>query len=269
MRATRSCYFPRVPLSQSDRAVLRALTILSPHRDDAAFSLCLCLLRWTAAGVPVTVLDFFTRSEYGPRIVTSAKSNISEIRAREDRSALSRIDRGIRIKALGLLDAPLRLHIPVASVFEIKPEEGAKTDGIPGAAKAAVQARAQKTFLLAPLGLGDHLDHLLVKEAAIANCPSSHLAFYEDLPYAAWRTKAEIRERVRITEEKLGAALRPAVIRHEHGIWRKRRLIRRYQSQIGNEEATEIARFVLKYNGGERIWAPRAGVWKRFLNNYR
>src|ERR1700761_6725222 len=100
---------------------MRAVTVLSPHRDDAAFSLYVCLSRWVGASYRVTVLNFFTESAYGPRAIPTSASSISEIRRREDRRALASVNPRIRIESAGLLDAPLRLGIGAGEVCSAEP----------------------------------------------------------------------------------------------------------------------------------------------------
>ena len=244
-----------------------AVTIFSPHRDDAAFSLCLCLLRWSELRIAVTVANFFTESAYAPRLLSTTRSSVPSTRAREDRNALLRIHSGIRIRDLGFLDAPLRFNIPAESVCDTKVSSG-QCDPSSEQLRSAILSNGKQASLLAPLGLGNHVDHLAVQSAALANCRASCLGFYEDLPYATWTSETEIAERVEQTAKRSGIALRPAIIRNERAVWRKRQLILRYQSQISGEDATRIARFALKYGGGERIWIPQHRRWQPLLSSY-
>jgi hypothetical protein len=46
------------------------------------------------------------------------------------------------------------------------------------------------------------------------------------------------------------------MIRHRRALPSKRKLVRRYSSQIDEKEVQHIARFSLRYGGGERIWIP-------------
>jgi LmbE family N-acetylglucosaminyl deacetylase len=212
------------------------------------------------------VINFFTESAYGPRLLSGTASTVSVIRAREDHEALVAISPKIRIKAGGLLDAPLRLNISPRSVCQANLPAGEDAETFE---KLRAIARANRNSLvLAPLGLGNHVDHLATRDSAIENFHASHLALYEDLPYATWSSEAEIQERVAATAQKGGMALQPVIIRGEHAVWRKGRLIRLYQSQITGGDATHIARFALKYGGGERIWIPKRGPWRSFVNRY-
>jgi hypothetical protein len=213
--------------------------------DDAVFSLGLSLLTWTEWNLNVAVINFFTVSGFGPWCAGKDVAAISALREREDRRALGSISPKIRIKSLGLLDAPLRLGVPVGSVFSLEVDPG----------DARILGQRIEGTTIAPLGLGNHIDHLTIRDAAIRQ-GSKNLAFYEDLPYAAWSSDAAVRECVQQVEEMARARLRPVILRRRHAIAIKRRMVSFYQSQIDRDEANLIARFASNYRGGERIWVP-------------
>jgi LmbE family N-acetylglucosaminyl deacetylase len=244
------------------------LTVLSPHRDDAVFSLYTCLSRWQKAPVRVTVLNFFTQSAYAPRALPFTWSSVSALRAREDLRALHAIDGRIRIASAGLTDAPLRFGIEASKVCS--PETRSYDDSSDlRTLRTVIRAHFAAGVAIAPLGLGNHVDHLLVSKAATQVLPAHRLAFYEDLPYATWTSEADLKRRVSEREQELCVRLKPVIIRAEHATWRKRAAGVRYQSQITPSEAAAIARFGAKYGGGERIWIPRYSTrWISLADNY-
>jgi LmbE family N-acetylglucosaminyl deacetylase len=234
---------------------MRRLTVLSPHRDDAAFSLYISLRKWCQSGVNVSVLNFFTVSAYGKSPAGSGPEIISAIRRAEDRRVLARIDGSIRVLDCDLLDAPLRLGIDSRAVFS--PEIQRFASVIQPNIVALIRGNACNDLLLIPLGLGGHVDHLAVHLAA-TSFPNKHrLAFYEDLPYAAWVPETMLRRRIRETEARTRVQLRPAIIRQEAARWRKQCVIAQYRSQITREEAALISKFSGRYGGGERLWVPK------------
>lgn len=231
------------------------ITVLSPHRDDAAFSLSLSLLRWRELGMKITVLNFFTVSAYAPRIPDNDPDQVSLVRKAEDHRVLSQIDRRIRVRDCNLLDAPIRLGIRPDAICN--PETQAFAKSIVPEVAAYIRSQEPHGAVIAPLGLGGHVDHLAVHEAATTKMWRKHrLAFYEDLPYATWTADEILRDRVLETETKLHTRLKPAIIRRPRAVFRKRSLIAGYRSQIAPEEAWSIARFSLRYGGGERLWVP-------------
>ncbi len=235
------------------------LTILSPHRDDAAFSLSVALSYWSKLQLKLKVVNFFTRSEYAPRALSTYTSTVSALRRREDRSALSALDLGIRIEALDLLDAPLRYGVSAHAIC--RPE----TAALQSVSEIEDLGRRIRQYfirglVLAPLALGDHVDHLAVSSAALSNSVDHKLGFYEDLPYALWTSESALRQRLHKNERAIGVHLRSVVIRNrKFTVAHKRRLISRYRSQISAEEATSIAKYASRYRGGERLWVPRYG----------
>ena len=82
--------------------------VLSPHRDDAAFSLALSITHWLSVGHEVTVINVFTRSLYAPYADSEAMpasarlDHVSTLRRHEDRAALH----AVGVKSLVDLDLP-------------------------------------------------------------------------------------------------------------------------------------------------------------------
>lgn len=235
---------------------MHELTILSPHCDDAVFSLGLSLLTWRELPLRLQIVNFFTVSAYAPRAASSALSTIASLRQREDRRVIASIDRRIDIVSLGLLDAPLRLGITADCVCD--PQITADQRMLP---PEALTLRIRKYFheglVLAPLGLGDHVDHLAVRKAAMIASLGHKLGFYEDLPYAVWMGGTRILERVIASGEAAGVRLKYCVRRTDRAVRRKYALAIGYGSQIDRAMALTIARFSINYGGGERIWIPK------------
>jgi hypothetical protein len=248
------------------------LTIISPHRDDVPFSLYLSLSRWHSLPLKLNVATVFTVSTYAPRAtapaaapasdVDSVRSTVTSIREREDRRVFTAIDKAIRTEDLRFMDAPLRLEIsadvvcrPQGPPIESRPEVD------------MLSQRLRKYFLrglvLAPLALGDHVDHLTVRAAAIKTSFPHKLGFYEDLPYATWVSEGSLRKVVSYAERSTGMPLKSFLVRRKGYIFRKRSIVSRYQSQISRSEAIAIARFAVNYGSGERIWIPKhCGAWR-------
>jgi LmbE family N-acetylglucosaminyl deacetylase len=239
------------------------LLVLSPHRDDAAFSLALSLKRWITTGAEIDVLNFFTRSGYAPYACEGA--DIPAVRASEDARALRALDKRIRLRSLPLLDAPLRLPIDFGSitnpdVFSPLAEE------VEGLART-IRRVSRLSLILAPLALGEHIDHRTVRDAAFASADPKRIAFYEDLPYAAWTPESAQRQRVSEIERRLRVSLFPAR-QHSHDLRWKGRIVRLYRSQIDDRMTELIARYGEKYAGAERIWAPRHDArWRMLLSD--
>ena len=220
-----------------------AVTVLSPHRDDAAFSLFLWLSRWSLQPVKLRVINFFTRSGYAPHAGTGDVRRITAIRKAEDERVFPPISTSLEVIDAALLDAPLRLGISVPDVFKPESRSLIKEDQIDQLV-SFIQPVGASDLYLGPLGLGGHLDHLAVREAATRTLPPASLGFYEDLPYAMWASAEELQSKVRIDLQRF-------VLHDTGGLQNKRAAVGEYRSQITQAEADAIAA------SDERIWIPQ------------
>jgi LmbE family N-acetylglucosaminyl deacetylase len=245
------------------------ITVLSPHRDDAAFSVGLSIGVWLDSGHRVDVVNCFTRSEYSPfgdlQFVhaNDLRSYVTSMRHKEDVRWSRKYRQPVVLTDLNLRDAPQRLRCGVEEVccVPVRPDDPSI---------AVVRSKLEKCTtdaLLLPLGIGDHVDHLTARMAAKDGWPASlALAFYEDLPYAARAGAAErIEARVRQAGSDLEPGFAGAAVDPEQAVERKRQLALCYDSQIDSETTGQIARFCERYDGRERLWANRAwrecGLW--------
>jgi LmbE family N-acetylglucosaminyl deacetylase len=245
--------------------MLREITFLSPHRDDAVFSAFLCLSRWSRIDIQLRVINFFTISSYAPQIFSVDTNAVSFIRAREDRKALLRAGGCIHIIDCDLLDAPIRLKIGAQAISKPETHSLLTDDQIEIVARR-IRPFARDSLFLAPLTLGDHVDHIAVRAAAVRCIAPHRIACCEDLPYATWTPKDALEAHVADVECATGTRLKPIVVRSQHALWRKRRAAALYKSQATREDATAIARWTAEYGGGERIWAPaHSRAWRAVL----
>jgi LmbE family N-acetylglucosaminyl deacetylase len=248
--------------------------ILSPHRDDAAFSLSIAITAWLRSRHTVTILNVFTRSRYAPYSDAAfvhendELSYVSAMRLREDELFLRRIKEtlpkglknNLHMHDLHLKDAPIRLRIPLEELSDIpvNPTDPA-VEKIRKALARQSEAGAMEALVL-PGALGNHIDHLTVREAAISFTMGIPAAFYEDLPYATTHPSAATDlESLRGSAEQRNEPLTAVIYQIESAIERKRKLVLGYASQIDDEAGALISNFATRYNGGgERLWANQA-----------
>ena len=246
------------------------LLVVSPHRDDAAFSLGLSIEGWLRARHVVQVLNCCTQSEYAPYSdVLSLHENdrrsfVSATRKREDVAWNKLLNGRLQITDLDLLDAPLRLACGVDEVLTVAIRAGDRAVARIGGAlrKFAKTADPGKIGFVLPLALGGHIDHRVAREAGVEVLAGMGLpvAFYEDLPYAA---RPGIAEGIAGHAESLPIECKPAFVQAAppdavFAAERKRRMAERYDSQIDSDTARAIGEFALRYDGRERLWANAA-----------
>ena len=249
------------------------ILILSPHRDDSAFSLSIAIIKWLTARHTVTILNVFTRSRYAPYSDAAfvhendELSYVSAMRLREDEHFLRRVTetlpKGLKnhlhMIDLNLKDAPIRLRIPLEELSDtpVNPTDPS-IEKIRKALTRQSEAGAMEALVL-PAALGKHIDHLTVREAAMPFTSTIPSAFFEDLPYATTHPSAATDlESLREAAEQCHEPLSPVLYKIESAVERKRKLIVGYASQIDDEAGTLISEFATRYNGGERLWANHA-----------
>jgi LmbE family N-acetylglucosaminyl deacetylase len=238
------------------------IVVVSPHRDDAAFSLSLAIEAWLERGHAVEVVNCFTRSEHAPfSDVSSVHANdrmtyVTAVRSKEDeswRKQFGAAAKRLSLKDLNVKDGPLRMHCALEELATVAVNPVDK-------AMAKIQkAMEGADAVVLPLALGGHVDHRTAREAAGAIAESAvACAFYEDLPYALELDAAAIPQ----AAGGVGAELTPVFARQELevdvAIKRKRRLALCYDSQIEDATAERMAAFCTQYGGRERLWGNAA-----------
>lgn len=166
-------------------AVPGGLVVLSPHLDDAVLSLGADIAERVRAGEPVAVWTTFTAAP-APGTVPSGLRRFADYSARiaEDGRALALLGAGSR-----RLDLPERVwRTPPArglgAAFRTPPdatgfEQLARLEEVAGEALGRPGTR-----VLAPLGIGHHVDHLEVAVAVLRTAlrlgATDRVGFYED-----------------------------------------------------------------------------------------
>lgn len=248
------------------------ITVVSPHRGDAAFALGLSVEAWLAQGHAVEVVSCFTRSEFAPYSdVGSVHANdrvsfVTAVRKREDEAWRKQYGVAkLTLTDLNLKDAPIRLHCAAEEVFGRATDVSEK---VVSKIRRALELSKAGAIVL-PLGLSGHVDHVSARDAALSAQMSAGLpmAFYEELPYAAsagaeGAIEAAVHELSLTLQTELQPAfasgLRQAEAEMEEVVQRRRRSAWCYDSQIDESVTTEIAEFCRRCQGRERVWVNAA-----------
>lgn len=252
-------------MSEADRF---DLVVLSPHLDDGALS-CGGRLAATAERGGRALLVTVFAGDDPPEPVNPLATRLREVwelpaggvveaRRAEDREAARRL--GATVAHWSWREALYRvdpgsarpLYDSVSALYaEPAPGEGALVDEL--AAKIAALPAAE--LLLAPLGVGGHVDHRLVRSAAERS--GREIAFYEEFPYSEWKWFAVRRALERPRDWESESLPLPATLADV-----KRDAILAYRSQVGALFRTEgrlgkQLRRHARRAGGERIWRRR------------
>jgi LmbE family N-acetylglucosaminyl deacetylase len=145
---------------------------ISPHLDDAVFSIGGLLAQTAAAGEQVVLATVFTRSVLAPTGFALACQLDKGLGSEVDYMALRRREDQLAAERLGL-ESPLHLGLPEAphrgydSAEELFAALRAD-DSAPMAVAEALGRLLEQMApdrVLCPLGIGAHVDHLVVVEA--------------------------------------------------------------------------------------------------------
>jgi LmbE family N-acetylglucosaminyl deacetylase len=243
------------------------ITVVSPHRGDAALALGLAIEAWLAEGHAVEVVSCFTRSEFAPYSdagslhANDRMSFVTAVRKREDEAWRKQMGAAkLTLTDLNLKDAPIRLHCSPEKAFARPADVSEK---VVSKIRRAVEMSKAGSIVL-PLGLGGHVDHLSARDAALtAATVGSAVAFYEELPEAG-RADGErdceaallqLRLTLQTELKPTFAGIDSSGATTDDAVRRKRRLALCYDSQIDEGMTTEIAEYSRRYEGRERLWA--------------
>jgi len=238
------------------------IVVVSPHRDDAAFSLSLAIGAWLERGHAVEVVNCFTRSEYAPfSDVSSVHANdrmtyVTALRLKEDeswRKQYGAAAKRLSLKDLNVKDGPLRMHCGLEELASVAVNP---VDKAMGKIQKALEGAGA---VVLPLALGGHVDHRTAREAALAVLTAAMpCAFYEDLPYALELDAEAIAQAARNAGVELAPVFAQEAQEVEAAIKRKRRLALCYDSQIEDAAAERMAGCCAQHGGRERLWANAA-----------
>ncbi|MDF1739211.1 MAG: PIG-L family deacetylase, partial [Verrucomicrobiales bacterium] len=166
---------PRAP------AMSDTVLYLSPHFDDVVFSCPLNLLRESKKGREAIVATFFTEGDQ-----SKTAGDLYDTRNAENNEALSLL--GVKGHSVGLIDAPSREpgFKTFPQIVLSEPDSDPETLVRIKEELQSLLVHFAPVEIIAPLGVGTHIDHLLIHEAITSlegDVPP--LRFYEDYPYAS------------------------------------------------------------------------------------
>jgi LmbE family N-acetylglucosaminyl deacetylase len=242
---------------------------LSPHLDDAVLSCGARIAALATAGRQVRVVTLFAADEpERPPSPLAADlrrwwnlpaGGIARARRAEDAAACAAL--GALAEPWDLPEAPYRLaadgsvlYPTLATLYgEVAPSDRALEDEI-----ARRLVALGEVELLAPLGVGGHVDHLLARRAA--ERLGRDLAYYEEFPYVEWKWLAlgrALGRRSRWSAEVLAVP--------DELFERKVAAILAYRSQVpamfrGEARLRKQLRRQLRRAGGERVWRRAGGA---------
>ena len=172
---------------------------VSPHLDDVVFSCGGLIAAMVRSGVDVSIVTVFTAQPYrlnAEALLFHRECGMGvdgiEKRRNEDLAAARIL--GVTTEHLGLFEAIYRVTSTGVPRYSLRDESYLEVTTEPATLRAvgdvlrmALRNR-EKARIYAPLGIGRHVDHLMVRSAiehhvSSAAPPNCNLAYYEELPY--------------------------------------------------------------------------------------
>ena len=185
-------------------ALVKTILILSPHLDDAVLSCGGFMAASAQEDRQVIVFNLFCKPYHGRLLSSAAQElhaswenpvDVCELRLREDRQAISLLE--VERVIGDIYDAIYRQDEHgewlYTSMNEILGERNPADENLVGhyVEKISRDISTEETKILAPLGIGGHVDHLLGYDIGAALYGLGYdVVFYEEIPYALredWR----------------------------------------------------------------------------------
>ena len=229
------------------------ILVISPHSDDAAYSIG-GLLQKSTLKSRVHLVTLFGRSNFTRRSGGARDWRaVTKIRKREDQAFASRI--GADFTHLDWPEAAIRIGRTSGAIF-VNGNSSVRLIGVPATLRSKMKRvfdRLQPRCVFAPLGIGGHRDHLIARQLASAEARKRKLPlfFYEDLPYAAELSS----QRLRAQALAIDPELRP---------WRvpiqlagKLNNLTLYRSQVSAAELGIVAEYAGRWrnDASEQVWS--------------
>lgn len=171
------------------REGISSVIAVSPHPDDIAFSAG-AMVAAVAPHLPTEILTVFERSTWAPNLdgVHGSPGLTSRIRLDEDRTYCDWL-RAART-GFALPDTSLRGYDSRTEYgLPLRHNDLSKRVGHLMERHLGPRRRA---LILAPAGIGGHIDHRLVRDAVLARARrDATVLLYDDLPYAASERAAD------------------------------------------------------------------------------
>ena len=238
---------------------------LSPHPDDIAYSCYGSLVNPPAPRQDaVFILTVFSTSVRANGQLGQRKCQEEITRVRQLEDATFAKSEGIRLLTLGFPDSSVRRETNMGP--EISLEDATKHPKFKAVKEAIAQVIGPAighASLYVPLGIGSHIDHRMVREAAKMIAIESGIPgaldgirYYEDLPYSAFTEEHRIR---RLAKQVISPTPTSYVVRLENFWGRKKKAIHNYPSQLSPivrkalaEHSSSVSNG--EFPGAERLW---------------
>ncbi|MEM9790506.1 MAG: PIG-L family deacetylase [Planctomycetota bacterium] len=233
------------------------IQVISPHRDDAALSLCLAILQWLRDGRTVRMINCFTRSSFSIDHRAGDIDAVSAVRLREDRAFLELLGPRATMTDLGHADYIDRPGwTPQRPTIQDAPLDDNDRREIDALATSLADHLGPGP-LLVPSCSGPHRDHLIAVHATQQARAAQPVAVYDDQPYTVNSGRPAAEARVRDFAKRFGLTFSPHQLGDPTDLPTKRAALDAYPSQL---DADLIGKVMHDSQRGERVWCDDAAA---------
>lgn len=238
------------------------ILILAPHVDDTAFALGGYVSKY------IGEKNFYIVNVFGKQDYTLYWNNYESSRKKAYPQEEERIFcRAANIEQMYLWDypdAPLRKLYQHHSYMNtsdstgwIIQQEASLLRQITASINKVVN-EIQPDYVFCPLGIGKHVDHILVRQACFnLKLPCEKMLFYEDMPYSISFNRVNVIEEI---QKIYNATLIKEECDITLDIKRKRDFVNIYQSQLMGFQMKAIIDYSIRGNENEKIAVEN--LWK-------
>lgn len=235
--------------------------IFSPHPDDAVLACGGSMIKHLIKNenLQLYIINVFSKENYSILPYLQKNEVMAENVIQQEEKTIEKALRCQTIN-LGFLDALLREYKSVKEIFYRKSvdyEYSIERNLISDVVKSVknIINDKQLTYVLLPLAIGGHIDHLLTKES-ILNIYSDELDckfyFYEDQPYAATSIYGQKQM------EKLTQSMTSVCVNITESAEYKRNLLGTYKTQLTVQQINKVLDYSKELkndmNYYERFW---------------
>jgi len=176
---------------------------VSPHLDDAVLSCGAAIHRLARSGLGVTIVTVFTEDVSPEQELSPLARSCHEVwgdgelpfatRREEDLRAAGTL--GVMTEHLGFLDAVYRLDASGQPIYDFSQRDAVKPADLTACLEPltermrALLALHPNATVFSPAGIGDHVDHVLVRRA-LEEAGAVRLVYYDEYPYLSWTSDA-------------------------------------------------------------------------------
>lgn len=228
----------------------KKVLLISPHPDDIELSLG-CSMNRNSERFEVCIWDVFTQKKYNK--IEKDFSEVIQIVKDEEFDVWK--NREVHIIYDNFVDAQLRHNCRASqlmgngSLFKGLKEERQLYKELKNSFCNLIQ-EVKPDYVGVPMGIGRHIDHLIVREMVLSIAGQYQIFFYEDMPYSMnkkWyeEVRQEIIQSMDVIEFTFFFSA--------NEVKKKMRIVQKYKSQFTKHELSMIERFELS-KMCEKVW---------------